>query len=132
MRAFEHGLHGGGVTLRGCVADDVDGIGARPGLGKDGVELGDQLRADLGERPAELHEIVHGKDAGASAIGHDQKLAAGDRLEAGEGLSRGEQIFEVLDAHQARAAEGASHRCVASGKRAGMGRRRSRRGFAPS
>lgn len=81
MRAFENGLHGGGVTLRGRVADDVYGIGARPGLGKDGVELGDQLRADLGERPAELHEIVHGKDARASAIGHDQKLASGDRLE---------------------------------------------------
>ena len=78
----------------------------RPGLGKDGVELGDELGADLGERSAELHEVVHGKDAGAAAIGHDQKLASGDRLEAGESLGRSEQIFEVLDPHQARAAEG--------------------------
>ena len=132
IRVLENGLHGGGVALRRCVADDVDGIGARPGLGEDGIELGEEIGLQLGERPSGLHEVVHGENAGAAAIGHDQELVAGNRLQAGQGLCRREQIFEVLDPHQPGAAEGCSHRGVAPGERPGMRRRGLGRGFAPS
>ena len=132
MRPVENGVHGGGVTVRRCVADNVDGIGARPGCGEHCIELGDKLVAELDQGSAGLDEVVHGKHAGAAAIGHDQKLIARDRLQAGQGLCCREEVFEVVDAYQPCAAESRLHRCVAARKRAGMGRRGSRRGFAPS
>ena len=101
-------------------------------LGQDGVELGEEIGLKLGERPSGLHEVVHGEHAGAAAIGHDQELVAGNRLQAGQGLRRREQIFEVLDPHEPGAAEGCGDRGVAAGERAGMRRRGLGRGFAPS
>jgi hypothetical protein len=65
-----------------------------------------------------LYQIVHGKNAGTTSIGHDQELIAGDRFEGRQCLRRRKQLLKVVDPHQTCAPKCRLHGRIAACPRA--------------
>ncbi len=112
------------------VAQDVDRDPVRPGRWQDAVELGADVRRQLGQPPAQRLQRVCGQHARAAAIGQDGQAVAPNGQPAGQRLRRLEQLVQAFDAQHAGAPESRIVDRVGSGQSAGVRQRGLRAGGA--
>lgn len=101
----ENGIERVAVARRAGVADDVDGIGLRPGRRKHAVERLPRRRRQLGEASPEIGQRVGRQHPGAAAIGEDRQTLARERRRLGQDLGGVEQLAQLFDAQEPGAAE---------------------------
>jgi len=118
---LRHRKDGIAVALGRRVAADVDRIAVRPGGRQRRVERLRGRHRQVGERNVEVAGAVGGHRARSAAVGDDgQALAL--RAELGGQRLRGvEQLADVLDAHDAGAADGGVENDVGAGDHARVG-----------
>ena len=115
-------LEGRRITRGVGVADDVDGVCARPCRRQDRVELLADCRRDSGGDTAEFDQPVDREHADAAAIGQDRQPLARRRFDAAQRLGAVEQFAQIRDPQDAGAPECGVIDRVRAGQRAGMGR----------
>src|SRR5665648_83804 len=122
-------LRGGGVPLGVGVAGHVDRVAAGAEGGQAGFELLVGLGRELGELTAQVQQEVAGHHAGAAGVGHDAEAWPARARDAAQCFARVEQVFDLVDAHDASAAEDGAVQRVVGGDGAGVagGRKRAAR-----
>ena len=104
------------------IADNVDGIGPRPGRRQRRIEPSAGVRRNLGERAAEIDQAIDGEHADPAAIGQDRETIAGKRLKPPERFGGVEQFVEIEHPQQSGATKGGVIDRVRSRERAGVSR----------
>ena len=102
----EQGRQRGAEPLRIRIAHDINGIGAGPGGGPEGVERRESGGRELRQLAAEINEIIHSEHADAAPIGENGQPVARERRHPAQRLGRLEQLVDIAHPQQARAAEG--------------------------
>ena len=109
------------IARRIGVAHDVDGICAGPGRRQHLIEFLAGVRRDRRRNSAELDQSIDGEDTDAAAIGQDGEALSRRRLDAAERLGAIEQLAQIGDPQDARAAERRVIDGVSAGECTGMG-----------
>ena len=128
---FEQDGQGVDIALRRRIADDVDGIAARPARRQRCIEPRDRFRRQLSQAAAEIEQRIGRENANAAAVGEDREPIARWLACNRERLGRLEQRLEVEHAQQAGALEGSVVYGIAAGERACMRGDRARRFAVP-
>ena len=113
-------LRGGGVALGVGVAGHVDRVAAGAEGGQARLELLVGLGRELGELAAQVQQAVAGHHAGAAGVGDDAQARAARAGDAAQRLAGVEEVFDLVDAHDAGAAEDGAVERVVAGDGAGV------------
>jgi hypothetical protein len=117
------GLQGDAVAFGISVAEDVNGIGSRPGGRQQLAELGHGGGGQLGQRDIDVGGMVGGHHAGPAAVGDDRQALAARAEMREQCRCGGIHLADVGQAHHAGATQGGIEYVVGADQGTGVRQR---------